>query len=320
MSKLLTKLSRQLWSDCQEQLAFIAALTHPQPFHPCILWITDRPDPIPFHREKPLPWQPPFVDRLGLDERPGQHFLHQQGAYYCLDYSSVFAAAILAGIDLQPQIIVDLCAAPGGKSILAWRSLQPRLLISNEVIGKRVGMLIGNLKRCQIHPVRVLSVDTHDLAEQMASVADIVLVDAPCTGQSLLAKGESAPGCFHPVAINHNAKRQRRILANAAQLVIPSGYLAYMTCAFSIAENEQVCAWFTRQFPHFVPQTVSQLHAFQSHLTTMPCYRMWPQSGLGAGAFAMLLKNTQRGEPLSHNQDLWLKANSRWQSTARESI
>lgn len=261
-----------------------------------------------------MPWQPPFVDRLGLDERPSQHSLHQQGAYYCLDYSSVFAASILSGVDAQPSIVLDLCAAPGGKSILAWRSLQPRLLISNELIGKRVGMLISNLKRCGVHPVRVLSVDTHDLAEQMASVADVVLVDAPCTGQSLLAKGESAPGCFHPVSINHNAKRQRRILANAAQLVISGGYLAYMTCAFSISENEQVCAWFTRQFPHFVPQTVPQLHTFQSHLTTKPCYRMWPQSGLGAGAFAMLLKNTQRGEPLPHNQDLWIKANCRWQS------
>lgn len=331
MSKLLAKLSLKLWSDPQQQQAFIQALIDPQPFHPCILWVTERSHSA-FKRVPPQSWQPACVDRLALDERPGKHVLHQQGAYYCLDFSSVFAAATLTVVDPGPKVVLDLCAAPGGKSLLAWRLLHPHLLLSNEVIGKRVGLLISNLKRCQIHPVKVLSANTRLLAENLAQVADVVLVDAPCTGQSLLAKGETAPGCFHPVSIQHNAKRQRRILANAAQLVAPGGYLTYMTCAFSEAENERVCTWFTRHFPDFVPQRVPLLQDFQSHLTDMPCYRMWPQSRLGAGAFTMLFRQSQlearrsptslsltdsKQRPLHHQQALWLKTNYRWCSAGK---
>ncbi len=121
---------------------------------------------------------------------------------------------------------------------------------------------------------------------------DVVVVDAPCTGQSLLAKGETAPGCFHPVQINKNANRQRRILANAAQAVAPEGYLAYMTCAYSPEENEDTIAWLLARFPQFQPVIVPALHLFQSHLTDLPCYRMMPQDGLGAGAFTCLLRHS----------------------------
>ena len=125
---------------------------------------------------------------------------------------------------------------------------------------------------------------------------DLVIVDAPCSGQSLLAKGEKAPGCFHPTAINKSANRQKRIIANSAQLVAPQGYLAYMTCTYSPAENEQVCQWFMSKFPHFVPVQVDDLAAYQSHLTDIPCYRLFPQDRLGAGAFTALWRNSQEGD------------------------
>jgi 16S rRNA C967 or C1407 C5-methylase (RsmB/RsmF family) len=78
----------------------------------------------------------------------------------------------------------------------------------------------------------------------------VVIVDAPCTGQSLLAKGDKALGCFHPVNINKSASRQKRIIANAAQTVAGEGYLAYMTCTFSPEENEQVGEWLMKKFPN----------------------------------------------------------------------
>lgn len=193
-------------------------------------------------------------------------------------------------------LVFDMCAAPGGKSVFAWRALQPELILCNEVIGKRIGMLVSNLKRCHISPAFVLSKDSNLLASSIPSTSQLVVVDAPCTGQSLLAKGGKAPGCFHPTAINKSANRQKRIIANSAQIVAPQGYLAYMTCTYSPEENEQVCEWFLQRFPLFQPVAIPHLEAYQSQLATIPCYRMWPQAGLGAGAFTVLFKNTEEGQ------------------------
>lgn len=291
-SNLLLKLSRQLFTDTGEQETFIHSLLTPKKFNPCILWTQEKPETLPFEIEPALSWQPNFIDRLSPTEKPGKHPLHEQGYYYCLDFSSVFAASTLLTIKEPVNIIFDMCAAPGGKSIFAWKSLQPELLLCNEVISKRIGMLISNIKRCQIQPCAVLNRDPEFFAEIIPQIAQIVLVDAPCSGQSLIAKGEKADGCFHPVNINKNANRQKRIIANSANLVAPQGYLAYTTCTYSPEENEKICEWFISKFPHFQPQQISHLTPHQSHLTDLPCYRMWPQMGQGCGAFTALFKNT----------------------------
>jgi len=294
-SNLLIKLSRRLFSDPSLQSSFITALTQPQPFLPCILWCREKPDDLPFIVETPTAWQPEFIDRLALNTKPGQYPLHNQGYYYCLDFSSVFAAASLLTIPSPIKVVFDMCAAPGGKGIFASLALKPELLIANEVIGKRLGMLISNLKRCQIQPFMVMNKDPSVLAEMFAKTSDLVIVDAPCTGQSLLAKGEKAAGCFHPANINQCANRQKRIIANSAQIVAPQGYLAYMTCTYSPEENEEVCQWLIKKFPEFEAVEVPHLKDYQSHLTNLPCYRIWPQDRLGAGAFTALFKNREGG-------------------------
>lgn len=309
-SRLLTKLGNRLFEDDTQQTQFIQALTHPQAFHPCILWCRDRPSPVPFATEPSLSWQPDWIDRLPVDAAPGRHDLHQQGYYYCLDFSSVFAASVLLTILPPVNVAIDVCASPGGKSLFAWRALQPQTLICNEVIGKRMGALISNLKRCHVESAIAFSLDSSVLAEQIPQTADVVFVDAPCTGQSLIAKGDKAPGCFHPVTINKNANRQKRILANSAQLVAPGGYLAYMTCAYSPEENEAVSDWLLEKFPHFQPVAVPHLTDYQSHLTDTPCYRMFPQQGLGAGAFTILMKHTGEGDRASLSDEF--RSQKRW--------
>jgi 16S rRNA C967 or C1407 C5-methylase (RsmB/RsmF family) len=295
-SRLLSKLSQRLFVDEGDRAAFVECLLHPKPLHPCIAWRDNRPELLPFQQERALDWQPTFVDRLAIGEQPGKHPLHAQGAFYCLDFSSVFAASPLACCnDLNghpPAFVVDLCASPGGKSVFAWKTLHPHLLLSNEVVSKRVGTLVSNLKRCRVGPTWVTHLETKVLAAELPATAQIVVVDAPCTGQSLLAKGGKALGCFHPVTINGNAKRQKRILANAAELVAGGGFLLYMTCTYSPEENEQVAEWFLRTCPHFQAIAVPHLQPYQSHITEMPCYRLFPQSGLGGGAFTILLHNT----------------------------
>ncbi|HIK43770.1 MAG TPA: RsmB/NOP family class I SAM-dependent RNA methyltransferase [Leptolyngbyaceae cyanobacterium M65_K2018_010] len=290
-SPLLVKLSRQLFSDAPNQAAFVAALTTPPVYPPALVWTQPRPHPVPFTVEGALPWQPLCVDRVAPGQRPGQHSLHQQGFYYCLDTASVFLAAVLGAIPRPVDWVLDLCAAPGGKSLLAWQMLQPSQLWCNETIRKRVKILIANLKRCGATHSQVFNLDPQVFADHIPQAVPVVIVDAPCSGQSLLAKGEPALGCFHPVTLRKNVSRQRRILAQAAQVVAGGGYLAYMTCTFSPAENEQMVSWLLKQFPQFEAVEVPLLQDYASALATFPCYRLWPQSGLGAGGFTVLLRS-----------------------------
>lgn len=309
-TNLLLKFSKRLFNEQDSQDKFVDALIHPQPFHPAILWCQPKPEALPFEVETSLPWQPDFVDRLAIGTKPGKHPLHDNGHFYCLDFSSVFAISTLLTIQQSVKLAVDVCASPGGKSLFTWTALKPELMISNEVIGKRMGALISNLKRCQVNPAIAMRLDSEVLAKTLSQTAQVVVVDAPCTGQSLLAKGEKADGCFHPILINKNANRQKRILANSAQIVAPQGYLAYMTCAYSPEENEQVCEWFLARFPQFQALVVPHLLSAQSHLSDLPCYRMWPQSGLGAGAFTVLFKNMEEGKTQELPLDLFKRSDA----------
>lgn len=301
-SRHLLKLSQQLFEAESDRAAFIAALQQPPRFSPAILWTRPRPDALDWTPLPLLPWQPAFVDRLAPEARPGAHPLHGAGYFYCLDFSSVFAIAVIQAIQEPVKTAIDLCAAPGGKSLFTWLSHQPRWLLCNEVVRKRIKILIANLKRCGAHNSIILNLDPAQLADKTPDSADLVVVDAPCSGQSLLAKGQKAPGCFHPVTLNRNAKRQKRILANAAQLVAPGGYLAYMTCTYAPDENERVCTWLLKRFDQFRAVPVPALAPYQSPLTPDPCYRLWPQSGLGAGAFTMLLRRFSDGSAAPLNQ------------------
>lgn len=291
-SRLLTRLSEKVFVDPGDRAAFVDALQHPQPDPPAVLWLRDRPAELPWAALPPLPWQPPFVDRLAPGTRPGQHPLHEAGHFYCLDFSSVVASSVMLAIAPAPQMVIDLCAAPGGKSLFSWAAFQPSVLLCNEVVRKRVKILIANLKRCGVTTARVMNLDPAAIAEPLAHSADLVIVDAPCSGQSLLAKGQKVPGCFHPVTLSRNAKRQKRILANAAALVCPGGHLAYMTCTYAPEENEQVGSWFLKQFPEFEAVAVAHLAALRSPLADWPCYRLWPHMGLGAGSFAALFRRS----------------------------
>jgi len=290
-SNLLIKLSQRLFDAEAQQSAFVAALTTPQVFPQAILWMRPRPEVVPFALAPALPWQSATIDRLQPDQRPGQHPLHSAGSYYCLDMASVFSAAVFSAIPSPVGLVLDLCAAPGGKSLLAWQHLQPKALWCNEVIRKRVRILIANLKRCGLWDALVFNLDPKAWAEHLPQAASVVIVDAPCSGQSLLAKGDTALGCFHPVTIKKNASRQKRILGQAAQTVAGGGYVAYMTCTFSSEENEQVGAWLLKQFPQFEAVAVPDLADYASPLANFPCYRLWPQSGLGAGGFTALFRN-----------------------------
>lgn len=292
----LLKMAANLFADEAEQEAFTDSVLKTQPYRPALVWLDERPEEAPFRVEESQLWQPDFVDRLKRDQRPGQNPLHEGGSYYCMNLASVFEGAVFTAVADNPRLVIDLCAAPGGKSVLAWRTLKPRMLISNEVIRKRAGQLIANLRRCHIHPAKVTSLDTSVIAASCPGAADLVIVDAPCSGQSLIAKGKHVSASFHSHVINHNRNRQRRILGNAAEVVRPGGWLAYITCTYAVKENEGNVKWFLKNFPNFSPVAVERLKGWESHLADFPCYRLWPHHGAGPGGFTALLQRDAEGE------------------------
>lgn len=286
---LLLKQAARLFPEGPERERFVNALVGGVGREPAIIVLQDHPAIQTFPKEWPEPWQPPFIVRLSEHFRPGQHPLYAKGAFYSLDFSSVFAASAMLEIKSPVTRVLDLCASPGGKSVFAWRAFKPELMLCNETIRKRANTLIDNLDRCKVESAYVWCADPSVYSTKYVDAFDLVLVDAPCSGQSLMAKGDPAPGAFTPSTIDMCVGRQRRILGNAAHTVRPGGHLLYMTCTFARKENEKMIEWFLEQHPEFRAVEVPHLDAYRSTYSDQPCYRLFPMSGLGAGAFTCLL-------------------------------
>lgn len=294
----MVRLAKTLFGDSPEAEKFLDALSAGQSREGALILLEDRPELGSFPKYRPEAWQPEFVVRLmdGFGFRPSQHPLYASGAIYSLDFSSVFAASLMLEIAEAPRRILDLCSAPGGKAIFAWRAFKPELLVCNEVIRKRTGSLIDNLTRCKIVGSEVGSADPSVWAKKCDCEFDLVLVDAPCSGQSLIAKGDKALGCFSPQMIDLNVGRQRRITGNAIHCVRPGGHMLYMTCTYTPKENEKIVEWLLNEYPDLVMVESKRLERFRSQISEHACYRMFPQDGLGAGAFAALFQKVGDGE------------------------
>jgi len=281
--------------SAEEAAAFLRALLTPEPRENALVW-TVPPRPGEFGvqgRDSRPEWLPPSIELAAPGTKPGKSPAYRAGEIYPLDFSSVLAgsAMLTAKPDLpEAPRVLDLCAAPGGKSILASVLLKPGLVLANEVEGKRLGILRHNLARCRIAHAWTQRLAPEELARLAPEAFDLVLVDAPCSGQSLLAKGVENPGCFHPATVKGNARRQRRILEAASATVCPGGFLLYTTCTFSPRENEETIERFLDFSGEFEAIPVPHLGEYRSPFSLFPSYRFYPHRGQGAGGFAALLK------------------------------
>ena len=299
------KLAEKIFSDAAERSKFLDSLERKTDLPAALVWKSSATRSESPFSSIPMPDAfPDFVQLVDRGEQPGTHSLHDQGAYYILDPSSVWESLVLCQVPGPVRNLLDVCAAPGGKSVLASAILKPQMLVANEVVQNRLRILISNMKRMNLRPVRVLSADVEPLAQRFFETMDLVLVDAPCSGQSLKVKGKSNPGAFHSSTISGNAKRQKRIIAEAGKCVSPGGYLAYMTCTFSPDENEKIIEWFLKRFPDFECVEVTALQSFKSTLSeTVHAYRFWPHQAPLAGGFTCLLrKNGTPGPTPELNQ------------------
>lgn len=172
------------------------------------------------------------------EEKIGAHPLHHAGAIYSQDPGAM--ATVNALSPLQGARVLDVCAAPGGKSAQLAAAIGPQgLLVSNEYSPARCKLLVSNIERLGIPNALVLNTDSETLAAWYPNFFDLVLVDAPCSGEGMFRKSEEALTDWSEATVRHCAARQAEILNHAAETVAPGGYLLYSTCTFATEENEE---------------------------------------------------------------------------------
>lgn len=172
----------------------------------------------------------------------------QGGAYYVQEPSSMFLEQAFLSANLpENALVLDLCGAPGGKATHLLSLMRPGdLLVTNEVIRNRAAVLLENIQKWGYPDVIVSQNDPKDFGK-LGPVFDLVVVDAPCSGEGLFRKDPAAVTEWSDGNTNLCASRQRRILAEAWKCLKPGGVLIYSTCTFNPSENEENIGWLHEQ-------------------------------------------------------------------------
>lgn len=231
------------------------------------------------------PWKTKPADTMAegliLDE-PIEHIgsdpYHAAGLFYMQEPS---AMSVVANSDIAPGMkVLDLCAAPGGKSGgIAARLSGKGLLISNEPILSRAKLLVQNLERLGVMNAAVTNIYPNSISKLLPRFFDRVLVDAPCSGEGMFRKDARAIAEWSPEHVLSCALRQKAILNSAAECVAHKGKLIYSTCTFSHEENEGVIDEFLAVHPEF------ELEFMQ---------RYYPHTCCGEGHFVARLVLSER--------------------------
>ena len=244
----------------------------------------------------PVPWEPLGRYLIQREElRPGSSIAHASGAFYLQEASAMASGAVL---DAQPgERVLDLCAAPGGKSTQIAAAMDGSgLLLSNDPELSRARTLAGNLERMGAVNAIVVSALPQALAERWPEYFDAVLVDAPCSGEGMFRRDPGARSEWNPSAPAGCAKRQAEILDQAARLLRPGGRLVYSTCTFNETENEGSIRSFLKRHPDFAPEDFALEGVGTSREGML---RLFPHRVRGDGHFVARLRKSGTGRPVA---------------------
>ena len=246
----------------------------------------------------------------GEDKQPGKHPFHEAGVYYIQEPS---AMAPVSFLDVRPgERVLDLCAAPGGKTGQLADALKGEgILISNEIHPARARILSENVERMGIVNAIVTNEEPKALALRFQGYFDKILVDAPCSGEGMFRKSETAVMEWSEEAVEHCASRQDEILDFAAGMLRPGGRMVYSTCTFAPLENEGTISRFLRAHNEFsllklpLPEG---FHAGEGSYVKEPdpeidrTMRLMPHKLRGEGHFlAVLIKGSEEDSRFLRN-------------------
>ena len=265
---------------------------------------------------EPVPWCEDAFVMPESEKGLGQMLEHAMGALYVQAKAPMLAVEIL---DPQPgERVLDLCAAPGGKTIqIAARMQNSGLLLVNEMLSKRMPALVGNLERCGVANYIVTQTPGAMLARYFHNFFDRVLLDAPCSGDGIVRKDQNMLDYWSPQDAQHLAEQQIGLLRAAYHMLKPGGSLVYSTCSLSLEENEAVLLGLLRRFG--TDAEILPIDAYEN-LPLPPtiaaqypddlahCVRVWPHHHNTEGAFVAHLRKrlpTASRQPAG-DADTWL--------------
>ncbi len=238
------------------------------------------------------------------EQKIGDSPFHHAGMIYVQEPAAMTPAECAP---IEPDFkILDMCAAPGGKSSQLKNKLSEKgVLVSNEIISSRCKILTGNIERLGLKNTVVTCLDTKKLTEIYPKTFDLVMVDAPCSGEGMFRKEPAALTEWSVQNVLMCAKRQSEILENAAKCLKDGGYIVYATCTFSLEENEMVIDKFLKEHSEFeilpVNKRVSDATSEGICFDGCDCKalnlarRFYPHVSRGEGQFMALLHSRKQG-------------------------
>lgn len=246
---------------------------------------------------EPVPWEPNGF-YYGKEDAPGKHPYHEAGVYYIQEPSAMAPAAYL---EAKPgERVLDLCAAPGGKTtqIASYMNGQG-ILISNEIHPARAKILSENVERMGIGNAMVTNESPQKLADTFSEYFDRIMVDAPCSGEGMFRKNEIACEEWSLENVKICAERQDEILDCAASMLKPGGRIVYSTCTFAPAENEGSISRFLERHSDFSIVDAERFKGMEGGVADWvdnpacgieKTIRLWPNKLHGEGHYVAVLQ------------------------------
>ncbi len=233
---------------------------------------------------------------LEEDTRPGIHPYYHAGLYYIQEPSAMLPAQLLAA---QPgDRVLDLCAAPGGKTVRLATDMENKgLLLSNDINPKRIKALAKNIEISGITNTVVTNESPEKLSRFYENYFNKVLLDVPCSGEGMFRKDPDAVKSWNRYKAEELQGLQREIFKSAYQILAPGGTLVYSTCTFNPEENEKNIAWFLNTYPDLYMKEIPKHSGMESgrpewadgNPELLKTARLWPHRVKGEGHFTALM-------------------------------
>ncbi len=251
---------------------------------------------VPFHL-KPIPWVKEGFYYEELDD-PGKHHYHNAGLYYIQEPSAMAPGSLLG---TQPgERILDLCAAPGGKTTQIAAALQGQgVVVANDISLKRAQVLAMNVERMGITNAFITNETPERLAQYFPGYFDRILVDAPCSGEGMFRKMPEATNHWSLESIAACSLMQQEILDQAVVMLKPGGVLVYSTCTFAPEEDEGSVQNFLNMHPDLELMDMPMIDGFQpgrpewvnnANSNLVKTIRLWPQYLKGEGHYVAKIR------------------------------